>query len=88
MIEPKDLDKAICDWSLEAEHGLTEHEQASLVSMIFNQLCSDKNVHTVLNNNTHLETKDCWCNPILSYEDEETHIKHYIHTDARKGALQ
>lgn len=87
-MKPKDLDKAICDWTIETRHSLTEREQASLVSMIFNKLCSDNNVHTVPNDNEHLETKDCFCNPILTYEDEETHIKHYTHTDTRKEALQ
>lgn len=36
MIKPEQVDKAICDWSMETKHILTEHEQASLVSMIFN----------------------------------------------------
>lgn len=88
MIKPKQVDKAICDWSIETQHSLTEHEQASLVSMIFNVFWSDGNVHTMPNDNEHLETKDCWCSPILTYEDEETRIKHYIHTDTRKEALQ
>jgi hypothetical protein len=87
MIDPKALDKAICDWSVEAQHNFTDHEQASLLSMIFNQLCSDNNVHTMPNDNTHLETEKCWCDPILTYEDEETHVKHYTHMDTRKEAL-
>jgi len=88
MIKPEQLDKAICDWSIETQHGLTEHEQASLVSMIFNVFWSDGNVHTMPNDNEHLETQKCWCSPILTYEDEETHIKHYTHTDTREEALQ
>ena len=40
----------------------------------------DGNVHTIpANGKTHKESKDCWCEPRLDYENEETGIKHYVH---------
>lgn len=45
----------------------------------------DGNVHTVPTSGLeHEESQDCWCEPILDYEDELTGIKHYIH----KGYLE
>ncbi len=41
----------------------------------------DGHVHTVPLEKEHIESKDCWCEPTLEYEDPETGCKHYLHKE-------
>lgn len=48
---------------------------------------SDGNVHTVPNDDKHIESKDCFCCPVLVYKNEDTGLEHWVHNDTRKEAL-
>ena len=88
MKDPKDLDKAICDWSMSTGYSLTDRQQTTLMAKIFNSLWPDGNIHTMPNCGEHLETKLCWCGPLLDYKNEESGKEHWVHTETRKEALQ
>lgn len=85
-MKPADIDKLICNFSMEVT-PVTEKMLNLLAPYLFNKLYADGNIHTVPTDNQHYESKECWCNPLLSYKDEATGKEHYIHTDTRKEAL-
>ncbi len=82
-MKPADLDKSICEFSIDTGHSFTEIEQARLVAKIWNDNFSDGNVHTMPDDNTHLETIDCWCMPQIGYKGEND--SHIIHNSNRQG---
>lgn len=85
-MKPKDIDLAICEWTKDTGYSLTEHQLTTLTASIFNALFFDEHVHTVPDDKTHCESKDCWCSPILNYKDENG-IEVWLHNDTREGAL-
>ena len=49
----------------------------------------DGHVHTMPDSGqTHYETRECWCTPILNEKDLLTGVEHWVHNDTRKEALQ
>jgi len=86
----KKIDKVVCDWSMNIGPSLTEKQQASLVAAFFNELFSDKNVHTMPADGLHIESKECWCCPVCTYkpDDKNDVTEHWSHNDTRVGGLQ
>lgn len=87
-MKPQDLDMAVCEWTKDTGYSLGKHQLDSLVASIFNALFSDGNIHSVPDDNTHCESKDCWCSPNLEYKNETTGMGQWLHTGTRKEALQ
>lgn len=47
----------------------------------------DGNIHTMPDDGLHIESKDCFCSPLLVYKNEETNAEQWLHNDTRKEAL-
>ena len=86
-MKPGDLDKLICDYTRDIR-PIPEGMIETLAPYLFNKIFSDKNIHTMPDDNEHFESKDCWCSPNLAFQSDETGQCQYIHTDTRKEALQ
>lgn len=85
-MKPEEIEKAIHCWALRTNHNFSYQELGSLIASIFNAFQSDGNVHMMPDDFTHLESKLCYCNPVLSYKDEKG-IEHWVHNNTREGAL-
>lgn len=40
---------------------------------------SEEDIHTMPNDDKHICSPKCWCEPTVSYQDEETGVKVWLH---------
>lgn len=79
----REIDKLVCEWSMENGIALTEHQLNSLVDKLSG--APDGNVHTMPSHGLkHIESVQCWCEPELTGDYANVGgVKHYSHKEVQ-----